>query len=67
MIPDFAIESLNLTDSTAQSSENQLGLVGVLVGESVFMSLLQICINVCVSHPSREDVLEVVMKLRIDV
>jgi len=67
MIPDFAIESLNLADSTAQSSANKLGLVGVLVGESVFMSLLQICIGVCLSHPFREDVLEVVVKLRIDV
>ena len=63
MIPDFAIESLNLADYTAQSSANQLGLVG----ESVFMSLLKICIDVCRSHPFREDVLEVVVKLRIDV
>ncbi len=67
VIPYFATESLNLVDSTAQSSANQLELVGGLVGESVFMGLLQTCIHVCLSHPFREDVLEVVVQLRIDV
>ena len=66
MIPDFASDSLSLADSTAQSSANQLGLMGVLGAESAFMGLLQTYIYICLSHPFREYMVEVSMLLRID-
>ena len=66
-IPDFASDSLSLADSTAQSSANQLGLMGVLEAKSVFIGLLQICIHVCLSHPFLKYMVEVGMQLRINV